>query len=196
MGRQGPVSSPLLCATMYPYVSNTPGTSRWESCTIINRGSMTSTRFDVCIRGALPEEAEALTALILCAKGYWGYDQSFLEACRPTLTLKAESIEHDLVYCAEGGSMVVGVSHLKRVDELTVCLDDLFVEPAFIGQGVGGLLWRHAVKQAQTMGATSLVFAADPHAQPFYEYMGAVVEGYNLSPLVPGRQLPRMRYAW
>jgi GNAT superfamily N-acetyltransferase len=157
---------------------------------------MTSTRFDVCIRGALPEAAEALTALILRAKGYWGYDQSFLEACRSTLSLKAESIEHDLVYGAEVGSMVVGVSHLKRVAELTVCLDDLFVEPAFIGQGGGGLLWRHAVKQAQTMGATSLVLEADPHAQPCYEYMGAVVEGYNLAPIVPGRQLPRMRYAW
>jgi hypothetical protein len=44
---------------------------------------MTSTRLEVRIRRALPEEAEALTALILRAKSYWGYDQSFLEACAP-----------------------------------------------------------------------------------------------------------------
>ena len=157
---------------------------------------MTSTRRDVCIRRALPEEAKALTALILRAKSHWGYDQSFLEACRPMLTLKPENIEHDLVYCAEIESMVIGVSHLKRVDEVTVCLDDLFVEPAFIGQGIGGLLWRHAVERAKTMGATSLVFDADPHARPFYEHMGAVVEGYDLSMIVPGRKTPRMRYEW
>jgi GNAT superfamily N-acetyltransferase len=157
---------------------------------------MISTRRDVRIRRALPEEAEALTALIRRAKSYWGYDQSFLEACRPILTLKPESIEHDPVYCAEIGNMVIGVSHLKRMDEVTVCLDDLFVEPALIGQGIGGLLWRHAVEMAKTMGATSLVFDADPHARPFYEHMGAVVEGYNLSTIVPGRKTPRMRYEW
>lgn len=151
---------------------------------------------DVDIRQARPEEAASLTALILRAKSYWGYDQPFLEACRPVLTLKPESIEHDPVYCAQIENTVIGVSHLKRVDEVTVCLDDLFVEPAFIGQGIGGLLWRHAVEMAKAMGATSLVFGADPHARPFYEHMGAVVEGYNQSTIVPGRSIPRMRYAW
>jgi GNAT superfamily N-acetyltransferase len=115
---------------------------------------------------------------------------------RPILTLKTESIEHDPVYCAEVGSTVAGVSHLKKFDEMTVYLDDLFVEPAFIGRGIGGLLWRHAVDLAKTMGAKSLVFGADLHARPFYEHMGAVVEGYNLSTIVPGRKTPRMRYQW
>jgi GNAT superfamily N-acetyltransferase len=88
------------------------------------------------------------------------------------------------------------VSHLKKFDEMTVYLDDLFVEPAFIGRGIGGLLWRHAVDLAKTIGAKSLVFGADPHARPFYEHVGAVVEGYNLSTIVPGRKTPRMRYQW
>jgi GNAT superfamily N-acetyltransferase len=157
---------------------------------------MTRTRLDVRIRHAVPEEAEALTGLILRAKSYWGYDQAFLDACRPILTLTPESIENDPVYCADVGNTAVGVSHLKRLDEVTVLLDDLFVEPTFIGKGVGGLLWRHAVELAKTMGATSLVFGADPHARPFYEYMGAVVEGYELSAIVPGRRTPRMRYVW
>jgi GNAT superfamily N-acetyltransferase len=157
---------------------------------------MTLTQLDVRIRRGLPEEAEALTALILRAKSYWGYDQAFMEACRPILTLAPQSIENDPVYCAEVGNKVVGVSHMKRLDEVTVLLDDLFVEPTFIGQGVGGLLWQHAVELAKAMGATSLVFGADPHARPFYEHMGAVVEGYDPSSIVPGRQTPRMRYAW
>lgn len=157
---------------------------------------MTSTRLEVCIRRAQPEEAGALTALIMRAKSYWGYDQSFLELCRPILTLKPESIEHDPVYCAEVGDTIAGVSHLKRLNEVEVCLDDLFVEPVFIGQGIGGLLWCHAVDLAKAMGAKSLVLGADPHACPFYEHMGAVVEGYNLSTILPGRRTPRMRYEW
>ena len=155
---------------------------------------MTSTRLEVRIRRARPEEADALTALIMRAKGYWGYDQPFLELSRPTLTLKSESIERDPVYCAEVGDTIAGVSYLRRLNEAEVSLEDLFVDPAFIGQGIGGLLWRHAVDLAKSMGATSLVFEADPHARPFYEHMGAIVEGYNHSTVIAGRMLPRMRY--
>lgn len=156
---------------------------------------MTSTRLEVRIRRARPEEAETLTALIMRAKGYWGYDQSFLEMSRPILTLKSESIERDPVYCAEVEDTIAGVSYLKRLNEVEACLEDLFVDPAFIGQGIGGLLWRHVVDQAKSMSATSLVFEADPHARPFYEHMGAVVEGYNDSAVIAERKLPRMRYA-
>lgn len=155
---------------------------------------MTATKREVRIRRAQPEEADALTALIMRAKGYWGYDQSFLELSRPVLTLTSESIERDPVHCAEVGDAIAGVSHLQRVNEAEVCLVALFVDPAFIGQGIGGLLWRHAVDLAKSMGATSLVFDADPHARPFYEHMGAIVEGYTPSEVLAERMLPLMRY--
>src|SRR5579883_474666 len=155
---------------------------------------MASTKLEVRIRRARPDEADTLTALIVRAKSYWGYDQSFIEACRPLLTLTSESIERDPVYCAEVGETVVGVNHLKWLNEQEVCLEDLFVEPAFIGQGIGRLLWHHAVGLARTMGAGSLVLEADPHARPFYEHMGAVVEGHTVSTKIPGRSIPHMRY--
>lgn len=81
------------------------------------------------------------------------------------------------------------------VSDAETDLDHLFVEPTFIGHGMGGILWRHAVALARSMGATALVFGADPHAQPFYEHLGAVVVGENLSTIIPGRRTPRMRYA-
>ncbi len=155
---------------------------------------MTSIRLEVRIRRALPEEANVLTELIMRAKGYWGYDQSFLELSRPVLMLTSESIERDPVHCAEVGDTIAGVSHLQRVNEAEACLVSLFVEPAFIGQGIGGLLWRHVVDLARSMGARSLVFDADPHALPFYEHMGAVVEGYMPSEVLAERMLPFMRY--
>ena len=51
---------------------------------------MTSTRLEALVRRAQPDEAEALNELIMRSKGYWGYDQPFLEVCRPLLILKPE----------------------------------------------------------------------------------------------------------
>lgn len=137
-----------------------------------------------------------LSALILRAKGHWGYDQSFLELARPVLALTSENIECNAVYCAEVGDTLAGVIQLQQLDEVEAYLDDLFIEPAFIGQGLGGLLWRYAVDLAKSMGTTSLTLDADPNAQPFYEHMGAIVEGYNPSTIRPAQLLPHMRYTW
>jgi GNAT superfamily N-acetyltransferase len=155
---------------------------------------MTSTNPEAYIRRARPEEADALTALIRRAKAHWGYDQSFLEMSRPFLQITAATIERDPVYCAQVTGTVAGLSHLQSLNATEVQLAELFVDPTFIGHGIGGQLWRHAIEQVRTMGAQSLTFEADPHAQPFYEHVGAIVEGYNPSPVLVGREIPRMRY--
>ena len=149
---------------------------------------------EVCIRRAQPEEAEALTELIMRSKAQWGYDAAFLEACRADLTLRPESITRDYVVCAEVGGVVAGVAHVLMQDDGEAYLDDLFVEPAYMGQGVGKLLWGHAVEWAVAQGATAMVFGADPNARPFYERMGAAVVGEIVSTIVKGRTTPRMRY--
>lgn len=155
---------------------------------------MTSTRHKVLIRRVRPEEAEELNELIMRAKGHWGYDQSFLEACRPHLILSSEEIERDPVYCAEVEGTVAGISHFRVLSDAEIDLDHLFVEPSLIGQGIGGLLWRHGVAFARSMGAKALLFEADPHTRPFYEHMGAVIVGENISTIIAGRRIPRMRY--
>src|SRR5260370_15309228 len=148
---------------------------------------MAAARESVHIRRARPEEAEALTDLILRAKAHWGYDQAFLDACRPSLMLTAADIARNPVYCAEVAGAVTGVCHLYLLSADEAYLDHLFVEPAFIGTGIGALLWRHAVEVAVALGAKTLVLGADPNARPFYERMGAVVVGEIISPLIPGR---------
>jgi GNAT superfamily N-acetyltransferase len=160
----------------------------------ISRGNMLTAKLEALIRRARTDETCALNELIMRAKAYWGYDQAFLEACRPYLLLKPEVIEQDPVYCAEVGGSVAGISHLIVVSDAKIDLDHLFIEPTCIGQGIGKLLWRHAVVQARSMGATALVFEADPNARPFYEHMGAVVVGENISTIIPGRITPCMRF--
>ena len=148
------------------------------------------------IRPAREDEADLLTALIMRSKAHWGYDSAWLEAWRPDLTLDAGTIARDAVFCAEDveSGAVAGVSHLYRQSDGTVYLDDFFIDPAYMGQGVGAQLWRHAVEWTAAQGALALELSADPNARPFYEHMGAVVVGWQASSIVPGRRLPQMRY--
>lgn len=157
---------------------------------------METTKLSVRIRRARPEEANPLSELILRAKAHWGYDPSWLAVWRSDLALAYDVIARDPVFCAEesDSGRIVGVSHLYRLKDGELYLDHLFVEPAAMGRGVGAQLWRHAVEYAATQGLRSVVFDADPNARPFYERMGAVVVGWELSPVVPGRRTPLMRY--
>lgn len=146
------------------------------------------------IRRALPEEAQALTELIMRSKAHWGYSQELLDLWRPELTIRSETIARDPVYCAEVDGTVAGVMHLRKLDATEALLDDLFIEPAFMGIGVGANLWLHAVTLARDYGAQTLVLDADRNARPFYEHMGATVVGWSESPGAPEWSLPRMRY--
>lgn len=157
---------------------------------------MTPTKHEVRIRRALPHEAEALNGVIARSKRYWGYDPSFVEAYRSFLSLSPEEILHHSVSCAQVGDTIAGILSLKQAGHAEIELSHLFVEPLFIGQGIGKLLWQHGVDLARLMGDHALIFDADPHARPFYEQMGAVVEGYHVSTVIAELRIPRMRCVW
>lgn len=158
------------------------------------------------VRPAAPREAAALSALALRSKAHWGYDAEFLEACRAELTYTAEQIAGAGAPQQGGGFGVVefGVvdaaggtpagffrfSGTPPVGEL----DALFVDPAHIGTGLGGLLLRAALEQAATAGFTALELDADPGAAPFYRHHGARQVGESPSGSIPGRVLPRLRF--
>lgn len=161
------------------------------------------------IRRARADDAGRLSELALRSKAHWGYDAEFLEACRAELTVNAEQCVAGDVYVAEaddgelaGFSRVVSdASGSGRASDAGTgagadaegVLEALFVDPAFIGQGVGGRLLRHALARAAAMGLTSLVLDADPFAVPFYEHCGASIIGTAPSGSIAGRELPRMR---
>jgi GNAT superfamily N-acetyltransferase len=144
------------------------------------------------IRRARPEEAGVLSDLALRAKGYWGYDAAFLEACRAELTIAPKSIAERESYVVEEDGQVRGFYALAGStpeDEL----DDLFVEPDAIGKGYGRLLWDHAIATMRANGATSFIIQADPYAEGFYRAMGAERIGDSPSGSIPGRMLPLLR---
>ena len=152
------------------------------------------TRSDLPIRCARPDEAALLSALAFRAKAHWGYDDAFLAACRDDLTLSPHDIASAAVFLHEGDGAPAGFYRLLVRADGVAELDDLFVEPAAIGSGVGRRLWQHATEHARAHGCTAIVLQSDPHAVGFYEAMGAHRTGDSPSTVTPGRMLPLMHF--
>ena len=146
------------------------------------------------VRAARPAEAEAISALALRSKAHWGYDPAFLEACREDLTIDPAWCDGVRLIVAEQAGTLLGYARVAGeppVGELA----GLFVDPAAIGQGVGGLLLRHSVRIAAGLGMTALEIESDPNAEPFYLHAGAVRTGASASTVDPSRLLPRLELA-
>jgi GNAT superfamily N-acetyltransferase len=142
------------------------------------------------VRPARADEAPLLSELAMRSKGWWGYSASFLKACEAELTLSAEQAAKAVVVEVDG---VVAGFHLlapstrgSDVGEL----DMLFVDPVFIGSGIGRILFEDARRAAAARGWSRVQIQADPQARPFYERLGAIQVGERLSRSIPGHSLP------
>lgn len=146
------------------------------------------------IRRARPQESELLTGLTWRSKAHWGYDEAFMHAHRAGLTITAEYIAAHPAYVIEHGNRPVGFYALEPIGEGRVELGYLFVEPGYIGQGLGRRLLEHAAATAARLGHRSMRIVSDPHAVGFYRRMGARLWGEWHSPVVPGRRLPVLEF--
>jgi GNAT superfamily N-acetyltransferase len=141
------------------------------------------------LRPARPDDADELSELALRSKAYWGYSNDFMEACRAELTVPRASIDAARVIVAVVGDVVAGFSTLAD-DPPVRELEALFVDPPFIGHGVGGALFDGFVVAAVSDGFARVRIEADPNALGFYEHRGAVIVGERPSGSIPGRTLP------
>jgi GNAT superfamily N-acetyltransferase len=144
---------------------------------------------EVTLRQARPDEASALSELALRAKAHWDYTPEFIEACREELTVHRAEIVAGRVTVAEEHGSVVGFSTVGG-DPPVAEVDMLFVEPEWIGSGVGSVLFDALRANAVATGFTRLRIESDPNATGFYERTGAVVVGEEPSVSIPGRMLP------
>lgn len=121
---------------------------------------------------AQPAHAGLLTRVALAAKRYWNYPESWIAQWTPLLTVTPQYIEDHEVYALVAAQEIVGFYALSG-NGTTLSLDHLWIAPAEIGNGYGRALMAHAIERARQLGATALEIEADPHAQGFYERMGA-----------------------
>lgn len=133
-----------------------------------------------------------LSELALAAKGFWGYDQAFIESCRAELSISPDDVARRRYVVADIGGLVVGFYNVDGeppVGELA----NMWVRPSEIGTGLGRVMWLDAMAAAAAAGFEYLRIDADPNAEGFYRKMGAERIGETPSGSIPGRTLPLMR---
>ena len=126
----------------------------------------------ISIRQAMSEQAGTLTAITIASKRHWNYPESWIQAWLPSLTITSEYILANETWVAVEGEKCVAYYSLRQ-DDKSLWLDNLWVLPEFMGQGIGKQLFHHALERSRTLGVISLEIEADPNAQSFYEKMGA-----------------------
>lgn len=116
---------------------------------------------------------EALTLIAIAAKCHWGYPATWIAQWKPALTT-AEYVRRYPTFAAVVDGEPVGFAAV--VPNLPDArLDHLWVHPVAMRRGVGCTLFRRAEEIARHAGARHLRIESDPHAQQFYEKMGATV---------------------
>ena len=126
---------------------------------------------DVTIRPPLPGEGERLRDIAIAAKSYWGYEMDRVRRWATSVDLTDAGLRAKDFYVAEIAGSAVGWAALVPGD-VACWLDDLWIEPEWIGRGVGRLLFQHAAGRARELGATRMEWEAEPNALGFYEKMG------------------------
>ncbi len=124
------------------------------------------------IKRAHPEHADVLTGITISAKRHWNYPEKWMQIWTPLLTISEEYIATHETWVAEMGDTLTAYYSLNDNEE-GLWLDNLFVLPEYIGQGIGNRLFQHALERSRARGASVLKIEADPNAVRFYEKMGA-----------------------
>lgn len=126
---------------------------------------------EIEIRTARPDEGERLRAIALESKAHWGYDRAWVAGWVRQGDFSAAALQENETFVAEAGGDAVGWAMLVPRGEIA-WLEDLWVDPPWIGQGVGTLLFERVAAHARELGARRLEWEAEPNSIGFYEKVG------------------------
>lgn len=113
-----------------------------------------------------------MTEITIASKRYWNYPEKWIQEWIPALTITSEYISAHEVWVALLDNQPVGYYSLNENEEAN-WLDNLWVHPEYMGQGIGRSLFQHAIGRCRLIGISLLKIEADLNAQSFYERMGA-----------------------
>ncbi|MCR9142867.1 MAG: GNAT family N-acetyltransferase [bacterium] len=150
------------------------------------------------VRRAHPDEAEDLTRLARRSKAHWGYSPEFLDAAMPDLRIETEQVGAGRVFVIERADALIGFCAIQSFEQSPdrVSLSHCFVDPEFLGQNYGRLLWNYALRELRRNypRVRRLFVVSDPNAVGFYLKCGARADGYEASIVDAKRLLPRLVY--
>ncbi len=157
----------------------------------------------VDIQPAVSSEAQMLTDIAFAAKRYWDYPQSYFDIWTDELTITPEYIKKNKVFTVKIDNRIVGFCSIREVEEDSYIgeifvnkgfwLDHLFIDPEYIGMGVGNQLMDYVNFYCKDRRISNLFIFSDPFAKGFYDKVGAKYVRESPSS-IPGRTLPVYEY--
>ena len=141
------------------------------------------------IRRALPRDAALLTDLAARSEAHWGCDSAFMKMFRESYRITEAFIARNPAFVAEKDGAPVGFYALEGTS-----LEYFYLEPAWIGKGLGRILWNHLAEQCRQQQLRAIQMVCSPEPKAFYLKMGAEEIGEADSRVTPGRKVSKLAY--
>jgi GNAT superfamily N-acetyltransferase len=123
---------------------------------------------DPLLRAAAPGDYGRVRELTFESKAHWGYDRDFVRRWVDGLAFES----HCERWVADLDGTIMAWAALTPPADGVAVLDHLWVDPAWIGRGLGSRLFRLAADRARELRAQRLEWGAEPNAVGFYEKLG------------------------
>jgi GNAT superfamily N-acetyltransferase len=140
----------------------------------------------ICILDARVQSLPQINGLIAHSKAHWSWPEGYLEKALRLHTISTEYLQTN--HCFEvldpHDTLLAFVSIM--VSDARVVLDNLWVTPEQIGNGIGRRACEHVLQLAREQGWTELWVLPDPPAGGFYVKMGFSDTGERVPSRVPG----------
>jgi GNAT superfamily N-acetyltransferase len=139
----------------------------------------------VRIRTGVAADLEPLRAVYRRSSLSNAGDRDALLAHPEVLVWPGDGLAAGRTRVAVDGPAVIGFATIQPAGSGAE-LEDLFVAPDRMRQGIGRLLVQDALTRARAAGATHVEVTANPHALAFYRAVGFAETGTTQTPFGPG----------
>ncbi|BDS14446.1 GNAT family N-acetyltransferase [Aureispira anguillae] len=143
------------------------------------------------IEKAIKHDSNDLTELTIRSKSHWNYSKDQIEKWRDALTISETYILEKEVYKLMNGNDLIGYYSYCEINDRGVKLENLFIEPKFIGKGFGKMLMVDFLQRIRKTKFEKILLDADPNAEKFYEQFEFKTIG-QLKTSIKNRFLPIM----
>lgn len=134
------------------------------------------------------QDLEAMSTIAQKAKGFWNYPKEWLKLWEDQLTFTSTDLKNNWSCGAYIEERLVGFVTFSQKENIAE-IDNLWVLPEFMNQGIGGNLMAKALLAAKNNQLEKVRIESDPNAESFYKKFGAVRVGLVDSQPKP-RKLP------
>ena len=144
------------------------------------------------IEKARKKDARILTDLTIRSKSYWDYSAEQIMSWKDDLTITTAYIDKNEVYkLTNKHNIIIGYYSYIILNNAVIKLDNLFIDPPYIGHDYGTLLMNDFLKRIKSLKFEKITLDADPNAEKFYHKFGFKTVG-KLKSTVENRFLPIM----